>query len=51
MTFDPIIHYIHLKINDACNGYFPFCIERGRSLHEDDEELYLKRWDTIFSKF
>lgn len=51
MTYDPLIHHIHLKINDACNGNCPFCIERGRSLKEEDKNLYLKRLDLIFKEF
>lgn len=51
MTYDPLIHHIHLKINDACNGNCPFCIERGRRLEEQDKDLYLKRLDTIFKEF
>lgn len=51
MTYDPLIHHIHLKINDACNGNCPFCIERGRSLIEEDKNLYLKRLKAIFDEF
>lgn len=51
MTYDPLIHHIHLKINDACNGNCPFCIERGRNLVEEDKDLYLKRLDAIFQEF
>lgn len=51
MTYDPIIHHIHLKINDACNGNCPFCIERGRHLKEEDKGMYLKRLNIIFKEF
>lgn len=51
MSCDPIIHHIHIKINDACNGNCPFCIERGRQLKEEEKEAYLKRLDTIFKEF